>query len=509
MGNLLLLQPPWGDLYGNFRKAARKAILYPPLGLCYIGSAAKQRGYNVRLVDAEIEPLTEETIPALFKEFPPDLIGITTTTPLYPEAKVIAKLCKTFSSAPIIMGGPHMTLMSEQVLNECHEIDYGVVGEGEETFVEFLRAYESGRMEVSNIPGLAGRNGSGLLLGNPRKFMENLDTLAFPDRSLLKNEAYYWSVPHRGKLRFTTLSSARGCPYACVFCSEHTMFGRTVRYRSPENVVEEMDELSNRLGLNMIGFVDDTFTLLKERVIYMCGLIQKRNLNVKMDCWTHANTVDEEVLRAMKNAGFVRVCFGIESGDPNVLARTKKNVTLERLREAFLLAKKVGLETCGYAILGLPFETRESAMNTIHFMQTLENLDYGFLSIASPLPGTDMYDMAKKGEAGLRLLTENFSDFKRYDSAVIEVNDLNAKELARLQRKGFLMIYLNPKRIWYLLRRVSLRETLSYIFAFLESILSVKRTPRQTPVRLALLEKTSRIGRFLTGLKLNWKKAQQ
>lgn len=473
--NLLLMQPAWGDLYGNFRKAARKAILYPPLGLCYIGAVAKEKGWNVRLLDGEVHPLTPKNLQKVLAEFPPDLVGITCTTPLYPEARKVAELVKQFSCAPIILGGPHITLQAERVLQECEHIDYGVVGEGEATFSQFLDAFLlKDEVELTSIDGLIGRNSKGIVKGKPRALLSDLDQLPFPDRSLLKNDAYYWSVPHRGKLKFTTLSSARGCPFACVFCSEHTMFGRSVRFRSPENVVEEIDFLVNRMKLNMIGFVDDTFTLDKERVIDLCERIQARKLDVKMDCWTHANTVDEKVLSAMKEAGFVRVCFGIESGDPEVLKRTRKNVTLERLREAFRLAKKVGLETCGYAILGLPFETRESAMNTIRFMQSLTTMDYGFFSIASPLPGTEMYEMAKRGEGGLRLLTEDERDFKRYDASVIEVNDLDAKELTRLQRIGFLKVYLAPRRIWYLLRRVPLKETITYILAFLESVFKIK-----------------------------------
>lgn len=498
--NVLLIQPSWTSIYGRFQNAARKAILYPPLGLCYIGTLAKDLGHTVKFLDGEVDELTEEKIKETLQAFEPDLIGLTATTPVIEETKRLLSLCRKYSEALLVLGGPHATIVKEEIFKECLELDAAVIGEGEETFKEILEAFSNhGKDSHYGVGGVLPsphhKNGH---VFHERAFLKNLDALPFPDRSLLKNEKYFWSIPHKGKLKFTTMLTSRGCPFKCTFCSEPFLSKGFVRYRSAENCVAEMDEITGKYGLNMIGFVDDTLTLKKERIIQMCELIVKMNINVHMDCWTHANCVDENLLSWMKKAGFLRVCFGIESGDEQVLKATKKNVTLERLKEAFRLSRKVGLETCGYAIVGLPHDTKESVRKTIAFMRDFKDLNYGFLSIASPLPGTEMYDMAQRGEGGMKLLDGNAGAYQRYDKTSLQVNDLSDSDLVRMQKFGFLSIYTKPHRIFYLLKRVPLREVVENILIFMRSVFSVdfavenKRKKRSLSISMTTLKERSR-----------------
>lgn len=467
----LFIHPSWTGLYGKFREAARRAVLFPPLGVTYIAAGARALGVNVEILDGEVETLTEEKLKERLSSFNPDIVGITITTPMFMEAKRLVSLCRKYSPAKIILGGPHITILREKVFEDCPDADILVCGEGEETMRELFSAGSLSDNAIKHIPGVLLKNHDAGDFAE-RPFLDDLDSLPFPDRSRLKNEQYYWSIPHKGRLKFTTMLASRGCPFKCTFCSEPFLSKGIVRYRSPENVVSEIEEVTQKYGLNMLGFMDDTFTLKKDRIQAMCELIVKKNIKVYMDCCTHANCVDENVLTWMKKAGFLRVCFGIESGDELVLKATRKNVTLDRLKEAFRLARKAGLETCGFAIAGLPHDTKESVQKTIAFLRDMKDLDYGYVSIASPLPGTEMYDMAMEGKGGIKVFTSAYgTEYQRYDASMLEVNDLTSMDLSALQRRAFFSIYLTPRRIFYMLKRSHPRETLKNIFIFLRAVM--------------------------------------
>ncbi len=472
---ILLLSPSWSNLYNEFKSSARKAILYPPLGLCYLASVAKSLGHDVLIIDGEVENLNEK-LKKTVKQFAPDIIGITSTTPCFHEAKIIASSLKKISSAPILIGGPHASISPDEILLQSPDFDIVVFGEGEQSFSNLLHALNKNttrledETELKKVNGIAFRSKSNEIIKTQKMpFITKLDDLPFPNRGLLSEEAYSWSIPKKGRKKFTTMITSRGCPYHCVFCAERSMFGNYVRFRSAKNVLEEIEQITSR-GIEIIGFVDDTFTINKNLVLEICEGIIEKNLKIILDCWTHAATLDKQILIAMKKAGFIRVNIGIESGDNEILKTIKKQTDIQLIKKAFRLSKEVGLETCGYAMLGLPNETKHTAIKTINFMKYLNTLDYGFISIATPLPGTEMYEFARKKQFGLSLLTNDFSKFKRYGCSVISVNDLSSKDLTKLQKRAFISIYLMPHRIIYLLKRAGLYETFINILSFIRSI---------------------------------------
>lgn len=458
-------------MYDEYREAARRSILYPPLGLTILSTLAKQAGWEPAIFDGE---LYDDFLSA-FKEkthsFSPDILGITACTPTFHLAVSMAKLARETADIPILFGGPHATVLYEQVLKENPFFDLVFVGEAEKSFSRLFRGDINDRSAWHKIPGLSFIDDAGkIIFTGPPELTENLDEVPIGARDLLSHDAYRWSLPGAEGRRFATMNTSRGCPFRCVFCTTYTLFGHRIRAQSHKRVVSEIIKLNREEGVGVIGFMDDNFTLGKERILSICKGINKEKPDLLMDCWTSAATLSSEITKTMHGAGFVRVNIGIESGDPQILKATKKGIDLNQVRQAVSLAKQAGLETCGYAILGLPGETRTTAMRTINFLRNLKGLDYAYLTVAAPLPGTVMYDMAKKGEAGLRLLTEDFSKFKRYANPIIEVNDLTAKDLVRLQRIGLLKIYLKPNRIWRLLRRTSIKETWKNIMAFIRSM---------------------------------------
>jgi radical SAM superfamily enzyme YgiQ (UPF0313 family) len=265
--------------------------------------------------------------------------------------------------------------------------------------------------------------------------------------------------------------TSRGCPFRCIFCSASTVFGRKVRKRDIPCVLDELEFCVRQLGITHFSFIDDTLTLDHGRVRELCAGIIGRKLDITWEGWTRANTVDVDILATMHEAGFRRVSFGIESANKEIAAKVKKGVPLEAYRRAYRAAKSVGLETRGSIILGMPGETRATAMETLRFACGLGDCDQLYINIATPYPATELYDIAVAGGDGMRLLTRDFSEYRRYGNSVVEVNDLSAADLIRLQRLGFLMFYLRPRRILYNFRRAGLTAFLKNASAFARSVL--------------------------------------
>ena len=241
-----------------------------------------------------------------------------------------------------------------------------------------------------------------------------------------------------------------------------------MRNRSIENVLDELSECVNRYGIKHFSFIDDTLTLNHDRIKALCAGITSRGLDITWEGWTRANTINYDLLKIMRDAGFVRISFGIESGDPKISKLCRKEVPLDSYREGYKAAASLGIETRGSVVLGLPGETRKSALTTLRFAKSLKECQQIYINIATPYPSTELYDIARSGRHGMRLMSDDFSQYKRYGHAVIEVNNLTAKDLVKLQNKGFRMFYLTPGRIWYNFRRAGLAAFLINAWAFFQ-----------------------------------------
>lgn len=465
---ILLIQPPWGQAYGSFKEAAKTGIGYPPLGLCYLSAVLKKEGHQTKIIDIEMEGLNKKQVLQRTKRYQPDLVGLTATTPIFHLAKELAAaIKKTWPKARLVIGGPHLTAFPREAFSKAPIFDYGVYGEGEETAVELVQFIRSGKPPLKKIKGLVYRDKKGkIIVNSPRPLMNDLDQLPLPDRKGLKLNKYLWSVSGRGIVRFTTLMTSRGCPFNCIFCAAHKVFGRKIRERSIESVLNEIEYLVKKLKINHFTFIDDTLTLNRQRIIKICQEIINRQLDITWEGWTRANTIDKELLEIMHQAGLARIAFGIESGDPRILKVIKKGITLAEIKKAYKIAKEVGLETRGEVMLGHPFETKKTAKRTLEFIKGLKNCDQIYISISTPYPGTELFQMAKKNIGGISLLTDDFSQFRRYGGAAIKVNDLTRKDLVNLQKKGFRMFYLTPRRIIYNLKRAGIKAAMINSLAF-------------------------------------------
>lgn len=360
--------------------------VYPPLGIAYVAATLEEE-HDVQILDTQALNLTLNEIKKSIRRFNPDIVGITCMTPTIHASLEISKLVKEISEDIItVLGGPHMSIFPKETLTYDH-VDFGVVGEGEVVFPQLISALE-GKKKIKNVDGLVFKNDGRIKFNPPRRYVKDLDSLPFPARHLLPYKKYFSILADRP---FTTLITSRGCPFNCAYCFKD-IFSRIMRFRSPKNVVDEI-ELCLKMGIKEIWFYDDVFTLDKKRVIKICSEIVKRGLKFRWTAVTRVDLVDYEVLKKMKKAGCYRIRYGVESGSQEVLNSMKKGISLERVKKTFELTKKVGIETFAFFMLGYPTEDKEKIKKTINFALKL-NPDWAMFSNTVPFPGTELLEQA-------------------------------------------------------------------------------------------------------------------
>ena len=358
----------------------------PPLGLAYLGAVARENGFNVRIIDAPAENMTLRDLGREIKYFDPDIVGITATTPMIPDAYTVAHLAKTINpNAYVIIGGPHVTFLPRRTLMECPCIDIVVQGEGEETFKELLNVIDSGK-RLSDVRGITYYDEGKIRINPPRPLIKDIDKIPIPAYDLLPMEKY-----RVNNVRFATIMTSRGCPYNCIFCSSSALFGHAYRTHSVERVLKELGILRNEYHVREIEFLDDTFTLNRKRAQKIAEEIIRNDLDISWSASSRVNTIDYETASIMRRANAHTVYFGIESGTEKILKFIRKGITLKQARDAVKVAKKAGLNVLGSFVIGFPIETIHDINTTIDFSKSL-NLDIAQYTIATPNPGTYLWE---------------------------------------------------------------------------------------------------------------------
>lgn len=370
------------DLCLNTRQITqiqKRAGVLPHLGLGYIHTALKHAGFaNVIQVDTPALGLDGEGLRCLLSDFKPDLVGVTTTTPGLSGAIEACWAAKS-TGAKVILGGSHTEVYGhENLYHEC--VDYVGVGEGITVMVDLADALEQ-RENPDGIRGLITRTFDGGAAP-----MVNLEDVGWPEREGLPMDRFFSIMAARP---FVTMISSRGCPFRCSFCFKQAVDKKSM-YRCPEDVVGEMAELQSRWGVKEIMFYDDVFTLHRGRVYDICELIKSTGLKVRWEAPTRVDLVPEKLLDAMASAGCVRLRFGIEHGDPEILRRMRKESHISKIETAVENAHQVGIKNFGYFIVGWLRETREEFQRTIDLACRLP-LDYASFYTATPLPGTHLH----------------------------------------------------------------------------------------------------------------------
>jgi anaerobic magnesium-protoporphyrin IX monomethyl ester cyclase len=470
----LLIAPPFSNVYGNYKSMMKYGFLNPPLGLCYLSASLQRAGHQALVLDCEAQGLNIARIFEIIAQEKPDLIGITATSPELANALTIAAELKAKLTIPIVFGGVHVTIFKDQLLRENPAIDFGVVGEGEETIIELLESLDQPQ-KYPSIQGLIFRDQDEVRQNSLRPLIPDLNSLPFPDRTGQAPDLYFRNVPFGGYQATAAFMSSRGCPCHCTYCAIDQIPGwRRVRYRSAQNVVDEIEFLVRELKIKHIAFNDDVLTMNRARVYDICQEIHRRNLKFTWEGLSRADCVDLNLLKTMRAAGFVRISYGIESGNPEILKSTCKNETLEQISEAFRLTRQAGIIARGSLIIGLPFENSRTVEDSFRYINNLEGIDQVIINILQPYPGTKVREMVQQGVGGSRMLADDMSELRRFGNASVEVNDLTRNKLIMLQKIGLLRFYLRPQVIWRHLHFYHPKAFLMDGLAFLQSIFSWK-----------------------------------
>lgn len=444
---ILFINPPFTK-YGGIKGYGGKSM---PLNLTYLSSYLLSKGYaHTKILDAEALELGYHEILQRVKKLNPDIIGFTSPTPPFQQVVDIARLIKKhLPHIKIVVGGAHPSAMPFQTMQEgC--FDFVCYGEGEITMHEIVQAIEQGKKDYGHIDGILYVKKSDAKEGKivqtkPRALIEDLDILPFPARHLLPLKLYYppptKSVSSKNG---TSMVTSRGCPFNCTYCVAKVVWTRRVRFRSPKNVVDEMEECVRKYNIGEFNLHDELFTASEKRVIEVCTEILRRKLDVAWVCMARVDTIhSERMLRYMKKAGCGKIVFGFESGSQKVLDMMNKGTKIAQAIRAVRLVKKVGIKTSGNFMLGNLGETRKTMRQTVDFAKRLNTDTIAFFQ-TSPYPGTELYKIAlEKGYLRKNIKWKDFALLSKNPPTLILPN-LSPRVVARWVHKAYREFYLRP-----------------------------------------------------------------
>jgi len=452
--HVTLVNPPYPS-------GAHKHPPFTPLGIGYLAAVLEKNQYEVDVIDCQALQLSYEEFKSELSKRQPNIVGITSTTLTYKSGLQIAKKAKEVCpNCLTAMGGSHVTFWDDKALQECPELDVIVRKEGEYTLLELVQKVEAGE-SFGDVLGITYRK-DGKIVRNPdRPYIEDLDSLPFPARHLWPTERL------REYEDILYLAASRGCIFWCEFCATVRMHGRKFRMRSPKNIVDELEFLHKTYGVDKFTFCDDAFTADQARIAEFCREITDRKLKIKWNCGTRVDMLTRELLRKMREAGCISVWTGVESGSQEVLDAMHKGITIEQTERVYSWIRELGLKPVPNVILGFPGETKESAWKTIKFVEKISPNEVGFYNVATPFPGTPMYDTVKKN--GWLKVT----DFDKYDTTtpVFETPWLSMKELREIREQAFHHFYLRPT---YFLNNLRKGRFLSLLQVFVHLIGTLK-----------------------------------
>jgi anaerobic magnesium-protoporphyrin IX monomethyl ester cyclase len=442
---IAFIYPAWfSKQKGVMKYFTSRAARLPVLGLSYLAAISEKMGHEVKIIDAAIENASVKGVISNVEKFGADIVGISCSTPYsYLLNDYISEIKRRQFNPVIVEGGPHVTVLKEKALTD--DVDFAFIGEAEKSWFNFLEEYERGK-DFSKVKGLFYKDeDEKWVFSGKEDVVKDLDSIPFPARHLLKNEKYLINTPD-GKQRVTgAIFTQRGCPFKCIFCNTE-LTGGNIRRRSPKKVVEEIKLMIANYGVEHIFFLDETFTMVRKHVLELCDLLTREAFGVTFEIATRANLLDDELVEKMVSAGLVRIGIGLESADLRVRDIMKKEVPLESYDAAREYAQKYGVQLRFSTIIGMPGDTIESIRKTFRYLRFAPDVEHVSITIATPYPGTELYDMAKAGKYGLKLLQDDFSKFQRYGSAVMENEKLSSEELVRLQDDCYVSICMLPHR---------------------------------------------------------------
>lgn len=385
----LLVHPHGSNWMGSGKDITTIFNLMPPIGLLSIAAFLETKGMEVEILDCYGAPASVEAHAADILARNPDVVGFSCTTSSFLEGYAIAERLKELNpDLRIVFGGAHACSVGPSLLDSFPAVDYLVIGEGEVTFAELLSA---GFRNVESIPGIGYRQDGKGTLSAVRENIPELDSLPFPAWHRLPGYPRRYNLPlfSYPKAPNTSVISSRGCPYQCSYC-DRSVFSRGFRFNSPEYIVEHLRYLHRDFGIRHVFFYDDLFTFDRKRVERFCVLMEQKRVPVTYNCIARLEHVDRELVTLLKRSGCWQVNFGIESGDPEIVAKHRKLYELEKVREKLAMVRESGMRVKGLFMMGFPGETEQSIRRTIDFAVSLP-LDEVNVTKFTPFPGAPAF----------------------------------------------------------------------------------------------------------------------
>ncbi len=458
MKKVMLFTPPESTI----KDAKQIESKWPRIGLSYIAAYLREGGVKVKVLDCKALELDMKRVAEAIKEFYPDILASGPFTEEIFVTYKVFKLAKDLKRDIInVIGGPHATALPERTLEEFPAIDIVGYGEGEITMMELANV--KSKKDLNKIDGIYYREGNKIIKNKPRQLIKDIDMLPYPAWDLFPLHVF------RGRLSTGAMEktnkqvlelpivSGRGCPFQCNFCFK--TFGNTFRQRDPKKVVDEVEYNQKKYGITHMYFVEGTFAVEKEKAIDICNDIIRRGLHkkIKWICDARVGGIDKEFLRKIKEAGCEEVEFGVESGDKEILKRSKKGITIPQVKRAVGLAKKVGLKVNCYFIIGHPYETKESIKKTFKLAKEL-NPDVITVGIMIPYPGTEIMRMAKNGEGNYKFISNDWREYTKQRGGPLELKNLSIDKIRKIQSREYMKYYLRPSKIPYVLKILPLKK---------------------------------------------------
>ena len=409
---------------------------YPPLGLLYVSAYLEQQKVDHEVFDSTFS--SEEKWVDFVLKNQPKVIAIYTN--LMTKVKIIQLINRVksepiLSETKILLGGPDLTYNWENYLK--NGADFLVIGEGEETMLEFCKQH-FGNQNYNEVTGLCYKSEKGDLIKNDARIkIKTVDEIPLPNRKKIDLTKYLetWEK-HHGKATLN-ISTQRGCPYTCQWCST-AVYGQSYRRRSPKMVVDEVEHLIKEYNPGALWFVDDVFTVSHKWLKAFSEEMQNRGISIPFECITRAERMNEEVLAQLKAAGCFRIWIGAESGSQRIIDLMKRQVDINKVSEMMQLTRKFGIEAGTFIMVGYPTETQEDIDLTIDYLKEA-NPDQFTITVAYPIKGTGLYNQIEKDiieQPDWATSTDRQIDFKRtysrsfYDFAVRRiVNEVNYHKL--------------------------------------------------------------------------------
>ena len=386
-----------------------------PLGILYLSSYLKKYGHEVLFVDIHNKQITLRLNNEIFNldgyyvnslkqvvaEFQPDLIGISVhfSGRFRPSIELARYLKNNMPDCRIVLGGIHPSIFPSEILVEYECIDFVLQGESEKTIVELLDAIIVGNNDLKKIDGLGFRENGKVIINKKEEFIDDLDSIPFPDYSLIDIKEYHfdtthWINPRKLPININLpLLSSRSCPRQCSYCSMYLAQGPSYRMRSADNVLDEIEYLYREYNQRYFSFVDDNFTLHKGRALEICNGILERGLNIQFDTpnGLDISTLDAEIIELLVNAGLIKTCLAVESGSPIIRKSINRNIKQEKIYHIFDIVNKFPqLVFNTFFVVGFPNETFDTLEETDRLINEL-NLKRAVISFATPFPGTELF----------------------------------------------------------------------------------------------------------------------